>query len=146
MANKLRILVCQHFYREAQALAHEDFMKDIVLGTYPDICIHPQATTYPAPLAPADAAEEQTHTILVGVCYLNTLALAPLISKAQHVHHLDSCFHMLAGHALVDQYVRDGAYLLTPGWLEHWERHIAQWGFDQPTARAFFQECCSQLV
>jgi putative nucleotidyltransferase with HDIG domain len=93
-----------------------------------------------------DFADEETSTILVGVCYINCAALAPVLSKVYNVHHVDHCFCMVAGREFIEQFLREGAYLLTPGWLEHWEHHVTQWGFDQQNARAFFHECTRQLV
>ena len=56
------------------------------------------------------------------------------------------CFDLLAGSSLVADWMRQGAYLLTPGWLDRWPEYIAEWGFDRTTARAFFEESVSKLV
>lgn len=146
MSSRLRILVCRQFLREAQALAQERDFADIIVGAYPDLCVHPQTARFAMDPELEDIDEQEVYTILVGVCFLSTRAFAHLMSRVQHVHHLDQCFYLFAGRTLIDQYLREGAYLLTPGWLSDWQGHLAQWGFDQPTARAFFRECASRLV
>jgi putative nucleotidyltransferase with HDIG domain len=145
MATKLRILVCQQFACEAAAVAG-DLGDDISIGTYPDLCMHPQAVKDHAFPFLGDVPDQDVDTILVGVCHLNCQALGTLIEKARSVHHFDQCFHMLAGREFVDMQMRRGAYLLTPGWLDHWEPHLAQWGFDREMAQAFFRECTRELV
>jgi len=138
--------VCQQFFREAQAIAQEAEFAEIIVGVYPDLCVHPQTARVPPIMSADEVVEPEIHTLIVGMCALSGQALAPAVARAHHVHRLDNCFYLLAGHEVIDQYLQEGAYLLTPGWVEHWQGHIARWGFDQQTARAFFQECASQLV
>jgi two-component system, sensor histidine kinase len=33
-----------------------------------------------------------------------------------------------------------------PGWLEHWRDILTQWGFDQDTARDFFEELAKAIL
>jgi signal transduction histidine kinase len=35
---------------------------------------------------------------------------------------------------------------MSPGWLKDWRCHLELWGFDQPTAQRFFNECASKLT
>lgn len=56
------------------------------------------------------------------------------------------CFHYFLNEATVQALLAKGKYLLTPGWLARWEEYLADWGFDQATARGFFQECLTGLV
>ena len=62
------------------------------------------------------------------------------------VIRLNQCFSMLVSQPLVEFYSQQGAYLLTPGWLDNWQAHLKSWGFDQPTAQAFFQEFARKLT
>lgn len=56
------------------------------------------------------------------------------------------CFYLVAPMALVDNLIAEGAYLMTPGWLLNWRQQISDWGFDQETARQFFQETTRKLT
>ena len=61
-------------------------------------------------------------------------------------HRTDSCFALLCNAALVDDLVSRGAHLLSPGWLARSKQNLADWGFDQQTAREFFHDCTKELV
>ena len=56
------------------------------------------------------------------------------------------CFELLAGHEFLEPLLKQGCYLLTPGWLARWREYIKRWGFDQNTAREFFAESTPRLV
>ena len=40
----------------------------------------------------------------------------------------------------------NGTYLLSPGWLRHWRKHVERWGFDRTTAIEFFGESLRKLL
>ena len=58
----------------------------------------------------------------------------------------EHCFHFLTNRAIVDHFIREGSYLMTPGWLSRWEDHIRAWGFDKATAQQFFHEFAKQIL
>ena len=58
-----------------------------------------------------------------------------------------SCFNLFAPKQLINNYIDNGAYLLTPGWLRDWEFIIQDvWGFDKKSAKNFFADFCKKLV
>lgn len=56
------------------------------------------------------------------------------------------CFSLFAPSDLIHGLLREGAYLLTPGWLSTWEARLEAWGFDEENGRAFFRESARKLV
>lgn len=56
------------------------------------------------------------------------------------------CTELLAGRDLLERQLANGAWLLNGGWILHWREHLSAWGFDQATARAFFQESARELL
>lgn len=62
----------------------------------------------------------------------------------RHVERI--CFYMVAEKAVVDSHLKNGAYLLTPGWLENWKYYLADWGMERGMAREFFAETARKLV
>ncbi len=54
---------------------------------------------------------------------------------------------LFMGPDATDRALTEGAFLVLPGWLERW-RHILVdcWGFDEPTARAFFADSARRLL
>ena len=145
MASKLCLLVCKHYLREAEAAVSAGGFKDISVLPYAAYCSHPQKAR--DELTRVIAAQEQTgeDVLLVGGCFLPGPDALPGVSARQIVH-VARCFDMFADPEIVDAYTQAGAYMLTPGWLAEWPDQVAEWGFDQPTARAFFAESAEKLV
>ena len=64
----------------------------------------------------------------------------------QHNCILNQCHHMIVSANLVDFYMAQGYYLITPGWLEHWRERVEQWGFDQYRIKDFFRESARAVL
>ncbi|WP_159432059.1 GGDEF domain-containing protein [Alkalibacter saccharofermentans] len=56
------------------------------------------------------------------------------------------CFSHLTCDEFLDYLISQGSYIISSGWLKKWKSHINDMGFDQATARRFFQESNKQLV
>jgi diguanylate cyclase (GGDEF)-like protein len=127
------------------ALAGEPEFADVLMSTYPSFCELPPRDHTRWQQAVAGGAEAGDQVIVVGGCFLGTSETIPPTDQVR-ICRLDQCFYLFTSRTLVDHYMREGAYLLTPGWLEAWPHRMAQWRFDQSTARQFFGECATKLV
>jgi len=123
-------------------LSGESDFADIQLSTYPSFCERPKKDVNWKQLITKEV-EQELDVVLVGACFLST---PPPAVEHLKIFKTDQCFHFIAGQSFTDHYMQQGAYLLTPGWLENWPRRIAQWGFNQVSARQFFSECTTKLV
>lgn len=141
---KLCLMVCENFYQEAVAVV-ESAGLDVEVATCPVHCDSPQVGQAQVNQAIRVHQATGSQVSLVGA---RCLAETPDLGKVEprHIHKLDQCFYMFASKEMVDAYIREGAYVLTPGWLAHWPQRIKRWGFDRPTARAFFRESANKLV
>jgi PAS domain S-box-containing protein len=88
---------------------------------------------------------EGTEAIIGGGCLRGLMPPDPGLED-RAILAPSQCFHLVAPEAMVDALIAEGAYLLTPGWLAQWRQHLSAWGFDQQTAREFFQESTRELV
>lgn len=57
-----------------------------------------------------------------------------------------TCFHLVAGEALVDRLLTSGAHLVTPGWLRQWPEQLQAMGLDGAGARALYGEAARRVV
>ena len=141
----LHILVCSTYQKECEAIFQAEGWKNVYLHTFPQACSHPQLRKRATEQIVQAGKEYADQTLRVCECFAlpepSQLGLNP-----NQVRHLDQCFYMLTHRSLVDFYMKQGAYLLTPGWLENWRGHLKNWGFDQQTGQIFFQECTLKLV
>lgn len=147
MPGKLTILACEYLQGELERALQLDDYPDVVTGAYPGYCVRfPRGETARSPRALLDHLEQDHPTIILGGGCLDGLESLPGIKEDAGCLRTDQCQKLVAGEALVEHFLSQGAYLLTPGWLCHWRRHIEEWGFDQETARDFFKECTRSLV
>ncbi len=141
MSEPLRLAVCENFRREMEAiLADSPGLVDLV--TFPARCSRPMLD-WPTLECVLGESVDQEICILGGGC-LRQLGPAP--RQNWSIYAQAHCQALVAGTTLVESCLQEEAYLLTPGWLEHWRDHLALWGFDASGARAFFAETTQLLV
>ena len=142
----LTLLVCTAYRPEAETLLQRHSWENIALQTYAPVCMHAQSRLHLEALA-QQMQTEQTPFAVVGTCpmaqRLNTNQ--PSLNQTDQQHRLSQCFYGIANQAIVDNITAQGGYILSPGWLANWKQHIKSWGFDQPTARSFFQESIKKI-
>jgi signal transduction histidine kinase len=131
---RLQLGVCSNFIGEFQAALAELGFDDVTVVTMPTTCMGAGAPQTPE--VPVDTERRNLTCSRVG----HDLA------KDEGVVALEQCFHLVAGKALVTSLQRDGAFVVTPGWVGHWMARVRTWGFEQTQARAFFAESMKQVV
>lgn len=148
MTDKFCCGICEHYQAELRAVLATSELADIQPLILPARCGHP-------PLRPAELTASFNHlTVPCDTVYLlGGTCLNPIITSADPsspptiIHDMRAtCFSLFVNTAILDEQIRRGAYLITPGWLRHWQAHIEEWGFDQETARAFFAEWATTLL
>ncbi|MES9829434.1 MAG: ATP-binding protein [Candidatus Thiodiazotropha sp.] len=77
---------------------------------------------------------------------IKTLSARPPSACESEVIRLEQCFHLIAARDLVDEAIRSGAYLVSPGWLQNWRTHLEAMGFAEEQVSGFFQEIAREIV
>jgi signal transduction histidine kinase len=140
------LAVCAHFRREVQQVLEEESGLNVELVSFPAYCGHPKVyfTQAMERLTGNLAQNDQLAVVCSACCF------EPVADNEQpmgcETFRLEQCFHLVANPTLVDALVEQGAYLVTPGWLESWKSRIEEWGFDQEGAQDFFQESARRIV
>ncbi|MCP4660843.1 MAG: DUF1638 domain-containing protein [bacterium] len=143
MAAELRILVCGHFVREVTTVVASEGFADVEVIAFPARCGRPGLGWDEITGAcdrPCDRAQ------VLGCACIAALEEPPAGRDEIRLHRVEQCFHLVACRGLVDGYLREGAYLLTPGWLARWRDHLSEWGFDRQGAQEFFAETVTRLI
>jgi signal transduction histidine kinase len=156
MKKKICILLCDYFQKEARQIFQSDSFKneDITLETFPAACgMPPIQKTLLTEIAknkgPFDSVHVFGSSCLTDLTTTQTDDSNFAAEKRREnviVHRLEQCFFLCAGKEMVERYLRDGAYLLTSGWLLHWKKRMEQMGFDAESAKEFYRESCTKLV
>lgn len=148
MKDQLCLLVCQNFLAEVEAIVAQEGLADVQVAAFAPTCVRPpDDADYIGRLAEQRAGQDGAVVVFGGHCVRSlTVKRGAAQSAAVQVVAVSRCLEFAAPAPLVDARVEAGAYLLTPGWLSRWQRYIAQWGFDQATAREFFAETTKKLT
>lgn len=138
MPPEVLVLTCPLLQEEVEAVGRALGLR-VRLGGLTCACLPPGPRATPAPTpAPAALAEAGTPrrplVVLASLCAGLARGGPP------------TCFHLLASAPLVDDLLSGGSHLVTPGWLRHWRRHLADMGLDQETARALYGEASHEVV
>jgi diguanylate cyclase (GGDEF)-like protein len=133
------VMFCNHYQKEVLAVLSAKAYADVHPVFFPGVCGQPPLawkTLYESLL---EKIECDSVDVICGPCISGMDASLPGYHYF-NITGLKQCFHMVANPDLIDQYQKNGCYLVTPGWLKRWDYFIRHWGFDQQTARDFFAE------
>jgi signal transduction histidine kinase len=139
------ILICKHFEREVKAVLSSGAFDDVSMAAFPAGCGSPRMEWDDLCRAAGDCAKSG-QVYVFGSCCIAGLGKPPPDLKHWDVHRLNQCFYLLDHRERIDEYLRKGCYLISPGWLINWQYHIEIWGFDQNTVREFFAESAKELI
>jgi diguanylate cyclase (GGDEF)-like protein len=144
MTRKLKLILCESFQLECEKIAQKKNWADIELCFLPQICSNPNLVSSAEKQIKEFDHKENTETIVMG-CYRGCMDRV-LTLKACSYCNLILCNHMIAPPAFIDHLIKQGVYILIPGWLSAWKLHLDQWGLDQQTAKEMFKESIHKLV
>ncbi len=146
MTDKLCILVCENFRREAAVVIESEGLEDVVVAPFPATCGRPKIRWGDLDDVIRSHGHESSRICLMGGTCIAGLEDPPKGPDHCKTYRTDQCFYMLLNKDIIHNYIEKGAYLLTPGWLAQWREHVADWDFDQKTSREFFGEFASRLI
>jgi len=138
LAHQLTIAVCENFFEEASVICEERGWEDINLVSFPARCGRPMLTQKEMTIL----APDNGNTIVVGglcVSHLNNTSDLSIVSET-------NCFSYLCGTSQVHQLLRQGAYLVSSGWLKDWRKHVDSFGFTQPQYQEFLGQSIRKIV
>jgi signal transduction histidine kinase len=138
---RLCIVGCASHARELRAVLDAEDAEDVSLVLFPTQCERPRMTwewiqeRATPQLAAGDAV------LLLGAGCTFQLGEPPAACAGIRVlRPAAQCQHWYAAPEMLDDRVRRGAHVVTPGWLARWQVALRDMGLDQPTARALYGE------
>ncbi|MFC1898113.1 ATP-binding protein [Candidatus Cloacimonadota bacterium] len=140
--SKMILHVCENVKKEVELSLQKAGIPDVQIQSFSSYCGYPPVQK--EDLEQIQKIEEKQIHLAVGSICLKGLkeqkaGFSAIVTE-------DNCFYFFLNKELVDHYILDGAYLITPGWLINWKKQLDIWKFDQPTARTFFAESCKYLL
>lgn len=146
MKRSILLQCCPSFLGEIQAVvAASRELSGIQVETYSIAC-RQNSQQIGLPLPDITILPPAVDVAIVGGGCLHGADAQRLIPAGAVLLSPQLCFHLVAPSMLVNSLLAEGAYLMTPGWLADWQRHLAEWGFDRETAGQFFRETTRKLL
>ncbi|MBI9073671.1 MAG: DUF1638 domain-containing protein [Melioribacteraceae bacterium] len=144
MLENLQLYICEHFKADTEAILSSDNYTDVIVSYFPARCIRPiPAEKQLESLSLFDKTDDDK---LFCACSCLTIPdKAFLHNKNIKKLHLPNCSQMFAPQGVINQLIKDGAYIITPGWLEKWKVWVNFWG-DKEQARQMLSESVTKLV
>ncbi len=140
-------LVCRHFCPELAALRQEAEFADLHIGSFAPQCGRPGWNNPQELIARSDLNTACDGTLVLGSACVAGLKSITTGDREIRIVHAAQCFHPFANAEWIDELISQGAYLITPGWLEDWPRWLKGLGFrDQQAVRDYFHEFTQRLV
>lgn len=144
-SDKLYILICELFLKEANAVIDSEQYADVEVVAFPARCGQPHIKENEL-ASITNSIDNKSQVSIIGSCCLADLKESSAELKNCQLHLVDQCFYLFTNPSMIDDYTKQGAYLITPGWLIRWKLMIDRWGFDKKTAQDFFSEFCKKLI
>lgn len=147
MQGKIAALICGNFRRELEAAVESERPDRVEIAAFPAECNkrHGAGRAFICDSLNAPKTEYGGIHVFQSACVPGLER--PALNCGNCFRHMEKiCFYMFAEKVAVDSFLKDGAYLLTPGWLEKWKCYLADWGMERGMAREFFAETARKLV
>jgi hypothetical protein len=144
--NTLCLLICENYEREASAIIKGRGVADVKVLTFPAICYgSKQKRKELAKFIPA-GKKKCIYIALIGDECAKRFKTLPDKKIHLKLNRPEQCFYMFVNKTIIDRYLKEKAYLLTPGFLDKWRKCIKEMGLDQKSAGKFFRGSYSGLA
>jgi len=144
--NNLCLLICENYKREVSSIIKGRGFTDVKVLTFPAVCYNTkQMRKEIADFMPAGRNRCGRIALIAAQCARNFKGLSDK-KLILNLNRPKECFYMFINKPIVDRYLKEKTYLLTPGFLDKWRECIGEMGLDQKSAGIFFRRSYSGLM
>lgn len=144
--NTLCLLICENYKREADAVVDAGSFTDVKVLTYPAVCnsapdiLKPLSDYFPS------GKNRFGRIFFIGGRCAKFFELPAEGTVGFRPYLQEQCYHLFANKEIIDGYLKDGACLQTPGFLNRWRRCMKEMDLDQKSARKFFRKSADRVL
>ncbi|MFA6807467.1 MAG: diguanylate cyclase [Eubacteriales bacterium] len=142
---KIRLVVCENYKYEFQAVLNSGDYSDVELVTFPSLGCILGSKEYRLKEWLDSQVDNLDNSIIICCEDCNVFKDFPA-EPEDRVHKIQRCFNLFMDKKSIDGYIQQGAYIVTVCWLKRWKNNIDIMGFNQEVARKFFGECTKKIV
>jgi hypothetical protein len=144
--NNLCLLICENYKREVSAIIKGREFTDVKVLTFPAVCYNTkQRKKEIADFMPAGRNKCGRVALIGAQCAKNFNGLSDK-KLLINLNRPGECFYMFVNKPIVDKYLKDKTYLLTPGFLDRWRECVTEMELDRKSAGKFFRASYSGLT
>ncbi|MBI5740073.1 MAG: PilZ domain-containing protein [Nitrospirae bacterium] len=140
----LCLLMCKNYKREADAVIKSGTFPDVKVIAYPAVCYSGKDLTSVSGFMPSARSRCGSAVFIGGLC--KEKFKTPAGPLRLRVLEPGSCFYMVANREIIDRYLRERAYIITPGFLGQWRQFVREMKLDRKSARKLFGLMSSKIV
>jgi len=146
MAGRIAILLCDHYRREAETVLEMEGFSEAFIVAFPARCNRPPLLPEELEATLLSLGDCERVELFGAACCLANIQDSPDRPPHLRIHRLPQCFSLIADQDIINRSLREGVYLVTPGWLANWAACIERMGLDRETAREMFRETTSRVI
>ncbi len=139
------IVFCKNWAAEMESVAREDNLAGVQLFPTEPHCDQRWQDWNELIAAAGPEAGACDALVVLGADCLPS-GLPPCTGMPRRVVRKPHCLEHLASPERLDDWVSQGCFVVTPGWLGRWRQTVARWGYNEPLARAHFSEFARKIL
>lgn len=145
MNKKLGIIVCKSYAKEIEFIRKNNNLENVEIVTFAPKCIYGNIGQNEQLEAIKGCQETCNKIIIIGGACCANLNEVFFDKEKCKIHILEYCFELLTSRDIIDHFISEKSYLVTPGWLRNWERNNEMLGFDKEYEKMFFKEAAVKI-
>ena len=157
MAESIVCHVCENFHAETMDyLDRRGLTANVALDVFRPCCVHPRPDAPAATTRESAAAESAGSVGRIDESVENVYMVSPGCPYhatcrenggrgAAGALPAGGCLGMVAPPQILENLIGEGAYVMSPGWLDRWQERTAEWGFAPTDLRDFFHDSAESL-
>ena len=142
-----QLLVCSNFALETKRIIESEDFSHVKLRTFPSCCSGAVKIPDTSQKTVTRNDNKETTIILSASCPKKVIShIENRGYNSSAAFQVRVCPVLFLNEELIHHYIRQGGYIITPGWLKTWKKNLKRWGFDKVTAREFFADCIKKVI
>ncbi len=144
MNTAIHLLCCKNIQKEVEQAAKTEHLDNLIITAFPSYCDvmqkSPDSTS--TPILDTTSIPENLFVMSCKACPVLKLMNVP----EERCITFNTVFALFLDEKLIEQKIAQGGYLVTHGWLMHWEEHSNLLGFNQDNLQTFFKGFAKKVV
>lgn len=145
MKEPLILSACNFLIPEISHVLRNDNYSDVQLISFKANCKENSINQNVIPILKIGDYSQYDNVVIGSYCYSQKLIDQTSLENLK-VIKLQNCFDLFLNLDTINHFLNQGNYIVTNGWLKNLNKHIKEWGFDQQSARSFFQESLKSIL